>query len=60
MSKREALGRGLRAVHGWMLKVSHQVTASGSMDARRPGSERRIRTEARMPDRRAVDRRDVA
>ena len=59
MSKREALGRGIRAVTGWMLRVSHHVTDSGSMDARRPGSERRVRMQPWEPERRNMDRRDL-
>ena len=59
MSKKEAIGRGIRAVTGWMLRVSHHVTDAGSMDARRPGSERRVRTQPWAPDRRSNDRRDL-
>ena len=62
MAKKDVLGRGVRAVQGWMLKVSHQVTASGAgnMDARRPAAERRMRDLGREPDRRVNDRRDIA
>jgi hypothetical protein len=60
MSKKNPIGRGVSAVKGWMLKVSHHVTVSGDMDARKPGSDRRIRDQVGAPDRRDGDRRSIA
>ncbi len=59
MPKKNPIGRSIIAAKDWVLRVSHQVTSSGSMDARQPGSERRIRTQPWEPERRNNDRREI-